>query len=129
MNDLDEIFLPRENETIADVLNRYESKASRFGSIACCNRWLGRANRVLQLNQCASLCEEYPSRQKNIVRVENVDYVCVHKIMLGLPEQRSDLFELVNGHLLLGRKARSMIPCNVTMPFKSIVEQWLKELW
>jgi hypothetical protein len=128
INDLDEIFLPRENETVADVLNRYEPEAHRFGSIACCNRWLKGGPRVLQLNQCASTCDEYPSRQKNIVRVENVDYFCVHKIMLGLPGRRSDLFELVNGHVLRGRKHGQMVECNVTMPFKSTVEKWLQEL-
>jgi hypothetical protein len=128
MNDLDEMFLPRGNETVADVLNRYEPEAHLFGSIACCNRWLGGGHRLLELDRCAAECLPYPDRQKNIVRVENVEYYSVHKIMLGLPERPSKLFELVNGHFSRRGAAGSNIPCNLTKPFKSRVEPWLRGL-
>jgi hypothetical protein len=128
INDLDEIFLPGMNETVADVLNRYEPMGDRIGSIACCNRWLGRSDRVLGLRKCAFECIDPPGRQKNIVRVENVDYFCNHQIMLGLPEQQANGFELVNGHAARFVSEALLRPCGLVQRFKPQVEKWLAAL-
>jgi hypothetical protein len=128
INDLDEIFLPGRPETVADVLKRYEAVAEKIGSIACCNRWIGGSDRVAQLNQCARDCDNPPHRQKNVVRVDNVDYFCNHRIMLGLPEQRSDGFELVNGHWGQIKGEASMEGCDLVANFKTDVEKWIQDL-
>jgi hypothetical protein len=128
INDLDEIFLPGNPEMVADVLNRYESMGDQIGSIACCNRWLSGGNRVSELRECARDCEKPPHRQKNVVRVDNVDYFCNHRIMLGLPEQRSNGSELVNGHWGGIKDVVHMEPCGLVAHFKPVVEEWIKEL-
>jgi hypothetical protein len=129
INDLDEIFLPGGNERVCDVLNRYENESSSFGSIACCNQWLAGSPRVSGLFQCASECNKPPRRQKNIVRVDNVDYFCNHRIMLGLPERRLNGLEMVNGHWGSIKDHVTMKSCDRVKPFKSSVERWIQELW
>jgi hypothetical protein len=129
VNDLDEIFLPGDRgERVCDVLNRYESEANSFGSIACCNRWLAGSSRVPDLSECARDCDNPPHRQKNVVRVDNVDYFCNHHVMLGLPEKQSKGMELVNGHWGMIRGDAEMKKCGLVTRFKPAVEQWIREL-
>jgi hypothetical protein len=128
MNDLDKSFLPRCTERVSDGLNRYESEAESFGSIACCNRWLSGNSRVYNFSKCARECVQPPRQQKNIVRVDNVDYFCNHHIMLGLPERQAKGLELVNGHLRMKTWRVKMESCALVPNHKMSVEHWIREL-
>jgi hypothetical protein len=128
INDLDEIFLANGEQTVADVLNKYEPKANEIGSIACCNRWISGPGRLSEINKCAVNCDDPPHRQKNLVRPENIDYFCNHRIMQGMPEQRSDGLELVNGHYSDIRGEAQMTDCDLVSRYKDAVENWSSEL-
>jgi hypothetical protein len=128
VNDLDEIFLADRGKTVKQVLEKYEVNASTIGSIACCNRWIATTGRLSEINQCAEKCDDPPHRQKNLVRTDNVDYFCNHRIMLGLPELRSDGLELVNGHYGSVRGEAHMVACDLVARFKAVTEQWAREL-
>jgi hypothetical protein len=128
VNDLDEFFLPGRAEKVADVLNRYEPVADQFGALAGCNRWVDGGTRIAELNQCAPECVQHPARQKCIVRVENVDYFCVHRIMLGLPEWRFNASEVMNAHKARGRCRQMKSSCFIMEPFKRALEQWTSAL-
>jgi hypothetical protein len=125
LNDLDEVFLPGKMEKVADILHRYEPDAGSFGAIACCNLWVDGRPGIENLNRCAKECLPWPKNQKCIVRVENVDYFCIHKIMLGLPERRLDASELVNAHRARGRGKEKKSHCSLVDPFKPVLERWI----
>jgi hypothetical protein len=123
MNDLDEIFVPAEGKTVGGILAGYEAIANTIGGVACCNRWFAGGG-IVNLYRCARECDRPPHRQKMIVRTDNVDYFCNHRIMLGLPEHKPQYMELVNGHFSAVRGPAQMVPCNHVTLFTTEVERW-----
>jgi hypothetical protein len=128
INDIDEIFVAERGMTVADVLKKYEPIADSIGSIACCNRWFSGSGTIAEITKCAAKCDEHPHRQKNVVRTDNVDYFCTHQINLGLPEQRSVEFELVNGHYGRIRGSPVMTDCDHVSRYKAEIDKWSYDL-
>jgi hypothetical protein len=97
LNDVDEFLAPGPGTTVGQVLAQHEILNDTIGSLACCNRWfLGKG--ILESFLCASECTPPPHRQKHIVRPDNVDYYRVHILDSGLPQHRSDPWELYLAH-------------------------------
>jgi hypothetical protein len=99
LNDVDEIFIAENGTlTVKEFIMKYESEVVDTGGIASCNRWTIGTGGVRGLNKWQNTCDLWPASQKVIVRPENVDYFCAHRIMLGRAEFRPPNGALVNGH-------------------------------